>query len=111
MEVLADRGRFGPRGVGRGTDSLIADAVADRHPVSMPMSSAEAKRVVRQHFEGLFPRDCANCGRHFDSLRDYILSTTRLGAPTSIDAELRDWDTKAPIGTLAFANCPCGSTM
>jgi hypothetical protein len=27
------------------------------------------------------------------------------------DAELGDWKTTQPIGSLALANCPCGSTL
>lgn len=29
----------------------------------------------------------------------------------SYDAEIGDWNTKRPIGSLAFANCSCGSTL
>jgi hypothetical protein len=29
----------------------------------------------------------------------------------SFDAEESDWRTTAPIGSLALANCPCGSTL
>jgi hypothetical protein len=29
----------------------------------------------------------------------------------SLDAEEGDWETRQPIGSLALANCPCGSTV
>jgi hypothetical protein len=29
----------------------------------------------------------------------------------SYDSELGDWNTRQPIGSVALANCPCGTTM
>jgi hypothetical protein len=75
------------------------------------MTYLEALEIVRRHFESLFPKNCSTCGRRFDSLREYILSTRRVGQAVSYDAELGDWQTPRPIGSLAFANCPCGSTL
>jgi hypothetical protein len=75
------------------------------------MTNAEALQVVRQHFESLFPKACASCGREFASLREYILVTKRIGPARSFDADSGDWDTKQPVGSLALANCPCGSTL
>jgi len=75
------------------------------------MTEAEVIQTVRQHFESLFPKVCPNCNRRFDTLREYILSTKRIGLPRSFDAELGEWKTKQPIGSVALANCPCGSTL
>jgi hypothetical protein len=75
------------------------------------MTGAEALQAVRRHFESLFPKTCSSCGRRFTTLREYILLTERLGPATSYDAELGDWKTTQPIGSLALANCPCGSTL
>lgn len=75
------------------------------------MTDAEALQAVRRHFESLFPRTCPNCGRRFETLREYILTTTRTGVAMSLDAEEGDWETRQPIGSLALANCPCGSTV
>jgi hypothetical protein len=75
------------------------------------MTYLEALETVRRHFESLFPKNCSTCGRRFASLREYILSTRRVGRAISYDAELGDWQTQQPIGSLAFANCPCGSTL
>jgi hypothetical protein len=75
------------------------------------MTNAEALRVVRRHFESLFPKTCASCRREFATLREYILVTTRIGPAKSYDAELGDWRPTEPIGSLALANCPCGSTL
>jgi hypothetical protein len=75
------------------------------------VTDPEALQVVRRHFDSLFPKTCASCGRRFASLREYIVSTTRVGPAKSYDAELGDWKTTEPIGSLALANCPCGSTL
>lgn len=75
------------------------------------MTSAEALEAVRRHFESQFPKTCTNCGRRFATLREYIVTTKRVGQAVSYDAELRDWQTSQPIGSVAFANCPCGTTL
>ena len=75
------------------------------------MTEAEVTQIVRQYFESLFPKVCPNCNRRFNTLREYILSTKRIGLPRSFDAELGDWETTQPIGSVALANCPCGSTL
>ena len=75
------------------------------------MTEAEVIKTLREHFEGLFPKVCPNCNRIYATLREYILITKRLGPPMSIDAELGDWNTLRPIGSVALVNCPCGSTL
>jgi hypothetical protein len=75
------------------------------------MTEAEVIKMLREHFEGLFPKVCPNCNRCFTTLREYILITKRHGPSMSYDAELSDWNTLQPIGTVALANCPCGSTL
>ena len=75
------------------------------------MTEAEATAIVLRHFESLFPKRCAVCGREFASLRHYIEVTSPVGHPRSYDADFGDWDTTAPLGSLALANCPCGSTL
>jgi len=75
------------------------------------MTDAEAIRIMRNHVEGLFPKECPNCHRHYATLREYILATQPLGATISYDAEVEDWKPADPIGTTALANCPCGTTL
>jgi hypothetical protein len=75
------------------------------------MTEAEATDLVQKYFEGLFPKSCPNCQRRFATLREYIQVTQRVGPVMSYDAEVGDWHTKQPIGSLAQANCPCGSTL
>jgi hypothetical protein len=75
------------------------------------MTYLEALEIVRRHFESQFPKTCSTCGRRFATLREYILSTRRVGPAISYDAELGDWHTQHPIGSLAFANCSCGTTL
>jgi hypothetical protein len=75
------------------------------------MTEAEVVKILRDHFEGLFPKVCPNCCRCFATLREYIVITTRLGPSMSYDAELGNWNTVQPIGSVALSNCPCGSTI
>jgi len=75
------------------------------------MTDDEIIQMMREHFEGLFPKVCSNCSRRFATLREYILDTQRLGGSISYDAEAGDWETTQPIGGLALANCPCGTTL
>jgi hypothetical protein len=75
------------------------------------MTEAEAVKIVREHFEGLFPKDCPSCGHRFGTLREYILLTKRHGVAMSYDAELGNWETVQPMGSVAMANCLCGSTL
>ena len=65
---------------------------------------------MRAHLEAQFPRACSNCRRSFATLREYLLNTDYVGdAPH--DAEAGDWRPKAPMGTMTYANCRCGSTL
>ena len=75
------------------------------------MTDAEVLQVVRRHFESLFPKTCSTCGWRYATLREYILTTKRVGSAKSYDADLGDWQTSSPIGSLAYADCPCGSTL
>jgi hypothetical protein len=75
------------------------------------MTEAEVVKIRREYFEGLFPKFCPKCNRCFSTLRKYILITKRLGPSISYDAELGDWNTVQPIGSVALANCPYGSTL
>ena len=64
-----------------------------------------------EYYSGLFPKTCPNCGHEFPSLKSWIDITTPLGHVTSYDADAGDWETRQPAGTLAFANCSCGTTL
>jgi len=67
-------------------------------------------QIVRSYIEGLFPRVCPNCGRRFESLRDYLVTTTHLESPILYDkihGEMPD----EPLGPMSHANCPCGTTL
>jgi len=75
------------------------------------MTEAEAIQLVRAHFETLFPKTCATCGRTFATLREYVLATTPAGSALSWDAEEKNWQTLSPMGSQAMANCACGSTL
>jgi len=75
------------------------------------MTEEEVVQILREHFESLFPKVCPKCNSCFTTLREYILISTRIGPTMSYDAELGDWKTTQPIGSVAMANCPCGSTL
>jgi len=75
------------------------------------MTEAEVIRIMRAHLEGLFPRGCPHCHRQFATLRDYLLATTPLGPAMPYDAESGDWNPQRPVGTVTYANCPCGTTL
>ena len=75
------------------------------------MNEHEVVAVVRAHIESKFPKLCSKCGRTFASLKEYLQSTTHVGNPISYDADLKKWRPCKPVGTLSFANCPCGTTL
>jgi len=75
------------------------------------MTDDEAFEIIRRHFQSLFPLTCPSCGRRYAELRDYILNTKRVGQAISYDAEAGVWDATVPVGTLALANCACGTTL
>jgi hypothetical protein len=75
------------------------------------MTEAEVIKITREYLEGLFPKFCNNCNRCFATLREYILTTQRLDPMLSYDAELGNWNTSQPIGTVVCSNCPCGTTL
>ena len=75
------------------------------------MDADEAVRLTREHIERQFPKICTQCGRTFASLGEYIRDTERVGDPVSYDAERKVWKPRRPVGTLAFANCSCGTTL
>ena len=75
------------------------------------MTEDEVVQTLYKHYESLFPKVCPNCNRSFAKLREYIENTRPIGPPVSYDAELENWKPKKPIGSMVFANCPCGSTL
>src|SRR5579862_1952855 len=75
------------------------------------MTEEEVIKQMREHIEGLFPKICYNCKRQFATLREYLMTTEPAGSAVPYDAVLGDWLPKSPIGTVAYANCRCGSTL
>lgn len=75
------------------------------------MTEAEVIRAMREHLEGLFPKTCPNCQRVFATLREYLQVTKHQGPPMPYDAQAGDWQPLKPVGTMTFANCPCGNTL
>jgi hypothetical protein len=67
-------------------------------------------RIVRSYIEGLFPKVCPKCGRRFNSLREYLRSTTHLGSPNLYEAP-GDEMSASPLGPIAHATCLCGNTL
>jgi hypothetical protein len=75
------------------------------------VTEGDVIRIMREHLEGLFPKVCPACGRHFATLRDYLLVTTHVGSAVSYGAEMGDWRPLEALGTMTSANCPCGNTL
>ena len=75
------------------------------------MTEAEVIRMMRAHLEGQFPKVCPNCQRRYVTVREYLLHTAHLGSAMPYDAELGDWNPAEPLGTVTYANCPCGTTL
>jgi len=75
------------------------------------MTETEVVRIMREHLEGLFPKVCPTCLRRFATLREYLLTTTHLGPAMPYDVELGEWQPSRPLGTMTYANCPCGTTL
>jgi hypothetical protein len=74
------------------------------------MNEDDVVRIVRLYIEGLFPRVCPNCGRRWDSLRDYLETTTHLSSPVLYD-DLSGGIPPAPLGPISLAICRCGTTV
>ena len=75
------------------------------------MNEDEVISLIRKHIEGFFPKLCGNCGRRFDTLKEYIQTTDIRGSVISHDVSFGDWEPETPLGTVTYANCPCGSTL
>ena len=75
------------------------------------MSENEVIKILQEYFESLFPKVCSNCNRTFATLGKYIQITELIGLPISYDAELKNWNTNQPIGSIAMVLCPCGTTL
>ena len=75
------------------------------------MTEQEVIRTMRQHLEDQFPKVCSSCRRRFVTLKDYLQNTERLGSAMPYDADAGNWTPLKPLGTLSYANCPCGSTL
>jgi hypothetical protein len=73
------------------------------------LTEDDAVRIVRAYIEGLFPKVCPNCGRQFNSLREYLRSTTHLGSPNVYDSARQA--SQNPLGPIAHATCICGNTL
>jgi hypothetical protein len=75
------------------------------------LSDQEVISIVRRHIESKFPKDCATCGRRYDSLANYLLETTHLGDPVAGDDPFRGTRPSRLVGAISYASCSCGSTL
>jgi hypothetical protein len=75
------------------------------------MTEEEFIRLNYQRALAVFPKTCHTCGRRYETLRAYVLTAKPIGPAISYDVELGEWHPVDPLGTVALANCPCGSTM
>ena len=75
------------------------------------MTEDQVVETIHRFIDGKFPKECRCCGRIFLDLADYLRNTTHLGDPVSYDAQWNDWPPVDPLGTMAMANCACGTTL
>jgi hypothetical protein len=75
------------------------------------LSDREVIAIVRKHIESKFPKDCVRCGRRFESLAAYLVGTTHVGDPISVDDPARLGKGLVPLGAISYASCSCGSTL
>lgn len=76
------------------------------------MTREEVVDIIYKHVSTHdFPKTCPNCGRVFQTLKEYIENTEQVGKPVSYDAEFNEWEPKKPMGTVAMSNCSCGSSI
>ena len=73
------------------------------------MTEDDVRRIAREYYESLFPRECPVCRRQFATLRDYQETTTPIGGFISYD--LAAGNQQPQLGTFAYANCRCGNTL
>ena len=67
--------------------------------------------IIKEYLEGRFPKRCSCCGRVFSTMEEYLRQTIQVGDPISINASLEAGQPKARVGTIACANCSCGTTL
>lgn len=77
----------------------------------MRMTEDKIVDTVKAFLETRFPKTCYNCNHVFPTLKDYLLYTENIGKPVSYDAQRNKWKPLNPMGTMALANCKCGSTL
>src|SRR5215467_2729033 len=76
------------------------------------MTEDDVVRIVRSYIEGLFPKVCPKCGKQFNTLREYLESTTHLGNPHFFESASRSQPVSAsPLGPITHATCLCGNTL
>lgn len=75
------------------------------------LSEKQVVDIIHAAVEKLFPKDCASCGRRFNTMKEYLENTVHVGQPRSYDADEQDWQPKNPLGTFSFADCKCGNTL
>jgi hypothetical protein len=75
------------------------------------VTGEQAITLIVRHLSSQFPRTCSTCGRQFESLRDFFLTTSAIGDAISFDLELGDLRPQDPLGAMAMSNCSCGTTL
>jgi hypothetical protein len=75
------------------------------------MSKDEVIKIIIEHLRGLFPKDCPNCHRRFESLSDFIVNTVPVGNPELLDFGTSEVMPEKPLGAVALSSCGCGATV
>lgn len=73
------------------------------------ISEEKAISLIIKHMNSQFPRNCKKCGKVYNTYKEFLLNTTRVGNPVPHDDDEKL--PKKPIGTYTYYNCDCGTTM
>jgi hypothetical protein len=75
------------------------------------MTEEEVIDTVIKHMKTQFPRSCVCCGQQYETLRDFCATTQPAGQPVVFDPYPENAAAKEPLGSAAFSNCRCGTSM
>ncbi len=73
------------------------------------ISEEKVINLIIKHMNSQFPKNCNNCGKIYNTYKEFLQQTIRVGNPVPHDDDEKL--PKKPIGTYTYYNCDCGTTM
>lgn len=73
------------------------------------ISEEKAINLILEHTNKQFPKKCNNCGKVYNTYKEFLLSTKRISNPVPHDNDEKL--PKRPVGTYTYYNCQCGTTI